>query len=150
MQTKLRSLLISAFLLTFITKAGPVAADDKDSLQGVWLAQSMESDGNSAPKEAVERMRFTFKEDTLLVKGNFNDDREEQCTYKIDAKQSPKHLDFTPPKQDKPILGIYEIKDDQLKLCLRHGGSSGGRPSEFSAKRDSGMVLMVFKRNKPE
>jgi uncharacterized protein (TIGR03067 family) len=150
MPSKVRLLLISASLLTFITGIGPVAAADNDSLQGVWVAQSMESDGNAAPKKAVERMRFTFKEDKLLVKGNFDDDREESCGYKIDATKSPKHLDFTPPKEEKPILAIYEINSDQLKLCLRHGGSSGGRPSDFSTKRNSGLVLIVFKRQKPE
>jgi uncharacterized protein (TIGR03067 family) len=150
MHSTLRAFSISALFLTFVTGGGTVAAGDKDSLQGVWMGESMESDGNQAPKEAVDRMRFTFKKNELLVKGNFQDDREERCSYKIDGTKSPKQLDFTPPKAEKPILAIYELKGDKLRIRLRHGGSFGGRPTEFSAKRDSGMVLIVFKRKKPE
>lgn len=126
-------------------------ADDegKESLQGVWAAQSMESDGKSAPAEATKRMRFTFKGDKLFIKGNFDDDREEECVYKVDSRQSPKHLDFTPPKDGKTVLGICEVKGDELKICLRHASSSDGRPIEFATKAGSKLVLIVFKKQKP-
>jgi uncharacterized protein (TIGR03067 family) len=150
MPPKLLSLVVFVFLLAFVTGAGPAAPDDKASLQGVWIAKSMEADGKPAPAEEVKRMRFTFKGDKLLVRGNFDNDREEECSYEIDATKSPKHLDFTPPKEEKPILGIYAVKGDELKLCLRHGNSSGGRPTEFSTKPESDLILMVFKRAKPE
>jgi uncharacterized protein (TIGR03067 family) len=61
----------------------------------------------------------------------------------------PKQLDFTPPKEKKPILGIYEVTGDELKVCLRHASSSEGRPTEFVSKADSKLVLIVFKRQKP-
>jgi uncharacterized protein (TIGR03067 family) len=126
------------------------AADDaKDPLQGVWIAQSMESDGKAAPAAAVKKMRFTFKGDKLLVRGNFEDDSEETCAYKVDPKKTPKHLDFSPPKEKKPILAIYAMKGDELKICLRHGKSSKGRPTEFATKPDSDLVLIVFKKQKP-
>src|SRR5262245_34836798 len=92
------------------------ADEATEPLQGVWVAKSMEADGKPAPADKVERMRFTFKGDKLLLRGNFDDDREAECTYKIDANQSPKHLDFTPPKSDKAILAIYEVKGDELKV----------------------------------
>jgi uncharacterized protein (TIGR03067 family) len=150
MLPKILSLSFFVFLPAFVMGASPAAPDDKASLQGVWIAESMEADGKPAPAEALKRMRFTFKGDKLLVRGNFADDREEECSYGIDATKSPKHLDFTPPKEKEPILGIYEIKGDDLKLCLRHGGSSAGRPTEFSAKPDSELILFVFKRAKSE
>ena len=46
------------------------------------------------------------------------------------------------------VLAI--VKGDELKLCLRHGRSSGGRPTEFSTKPDSGLISIVFKRTKVE
>ena len=151
--SKLLSLLFTAFLLAFIAGAGPAVPDDKTSLQGVWIAKSMEVDGKPDPAEAAKRMRFTFKGDKLLVRGNHNDDSEEECGYEIDATMSPKHLTVTPPKeshQNTPVLGIYEIKGEELKLCLRHGGSSDGQPTEFATKPHSALILMVFKRAKPE
>src|SRR5207247_1473634 len=129
--------------------AGKAADDEKDALQGVWVAQHMESDGKPAAPGAVKRMRFTFRGEKLLVRGNFDDDREEECTYKVDPRPSPKQLDFTPPKEGKPILGIYEVKGDELKVCLRHASSSEGRPTEFATKPDSKSILIVFKRQKP-
>lgn len=78
--------------------------DPKDSLQGVWVAQSMEVDGKAAPAEVVKQMRFTFKMDKLFIKGNFDDEREEECSYEIDPEKSTKHLDFSPPREKRPFL----------------------------------------------
>ena len=37
---------------------------------GIWIGESMEADGEKVPEEVVKRMRFTFKADKLLIKGN--------------------------------------------------------------------------------
>ena len=118
---------------------------------GVWVAQSMEADGQKVPEEVVKRMRFTFKADKLLIKGNSKkqDDSEQECVYTVDAKQTPMHLDFTPPNQDKPVLAIYEVKDDELKICIRHASSKDGRPEKFETKAGAKLVLFVFKKQKP-
>jgi uncharacterized protein (TIGR03067 family) len=124
-----------------------VFADDaKEALQGVWAAQSMEADGRSAPPKVVEKMQYTFKGDKLLIRGNFANDREEEASYEIDADKSPKYFQFTPPRAPKPVLGIYELKGDELKICLRHGSSSKGRPTEFASKPGSEQILIVFKK----
>jgi uncharacterized protein (TIGR03067 family) len=130
---------------TAVTKAG----GDAKSLQGVWIAHSMEADGKPASEAAVKPIRFTFKTDKLLIAGNFNDDREEECDYRVDPTQSPKHLEFLPPKDGKAVLGIYEVKGDELKICLRHASSSDGRPAEFKTIADSKLRLIVFKRQQP-
>ncbi len=120
----------------------------KNSLQGVWQAQSMKADGKPAPAEAVKRMRFRFQGKKLFVRGNSKDDKELECTYTIDPKKSPRHLDFTLPMEKKTILAIYELKDDTLKVCARHASSSKGRPTEFVSTPESRLVLIVFKRKK--
>jgi uncharacterized protein (TIGR03067 family) len=142
--------LLAFCLLTATYLAVRAGEDAKDPLQGVWAAQSVEADGKPAPAEAVKRMRFTFKGDKLLVRGNHDDDREEECPCTVDPKQTPKHLDFTPPKEQKAVLGIYELKGDELKVCVRHASSSEGRPTEFATKAGSKLVLIVFKKQKPE
>ncbi len=149
MESRHLVLLAFVFILPVVMAAGP-AADDKTALEGVWNAQSMEANGKPAPPEAVKRTRFTFKGDKLLVRGNYDDDREEECSYQTDTTKSPKQLDFTPPKEKKPLLGIYELKDDELKLCIRHASSSEGRPDKFSTKPESKLILIVFKKAKAE
>lgn len=143
------AVLLVPFLILALQPLSRAAGDAKDALQGVWVAQSMEADGQAAPAETVKRMRFTFKGDKLFIKGNFEDGREEECACKIDAKQTPNHLDFRPPKEKKPILGIYEVKENDLKVCLRHASSSAGRPTAFATKAGSKLVLIVFKKQKP-
>lgn len=146
-----RSLFVFLVVSCLVSPSRPNANagdETKDPLQGVWIARSLESDGKAAPAEAVNRMRFTFKGDKLLIKGNFADDREEECTFKVDAKQSPKHLEITPPESQMRVLGIYDVKGDQLRVCIRHASSTGGRPTDFSAKADSKLILIVFKRHK--
>jgi uncharacterized protein (TIGR03067 family) len=126
------------------------AADDpKELLKGVWVAQSMEVDGKPAPEDAVKGTRFTFKGDKLFVRENFADDSEAECACAIDPKQSPKQLDFAPPKGGAPVLGIYEVKGDELRVCFRQADSKEGRPTAFATKGGSKLVLIVFKRQKP-
>ncbi len=126
-----------------VTLARPGEADGV-GLSGTWLATAMEKDGKKASKDAVKRMRFRFEGKKLFARGNFDEDREEECSFSIDDTKTPKHLDFTPPWEKKPILAIYERKGKTLRICLRHGNSDKGRPTEFKTTPDSDLVLMVF------
>ncbi|MGC4002489.1 MAG: TIGR03067 domain-containing protein [Pirellulales bacterium] len=147
MPRHLRWLLI--LVIGFASIPTRAADDDKSPLQGVWVGQSLITDGTPAPEADAQRMRFTFQKETLLLRGNFKDDNEAECTYTIDPKQSPKQLDFTPPKEKAPILCIYEISGDTLKLCIRHANNNGPRPKEFVSTKDSPAVLVVLKRQTP-
>lgn len=141
--------VLMATCLAIVSRLAGAADEDDRPLEGVWVGQSMEADGKPAPAETARRMRFTFKGDKLFIRGNFDGDREEECACKIDAKQTPNHLDFTPPKEKKPVLGILEVKGDDLKICLRHASSDKGRPEGFATKEGSQLVLIVFKKQKP-
>lgn len=139
--------------LSVILIAVPVASragdDAKKALEGVWIGESMIADGKPVPAADAARMRFAFRDGKLFLKGNFNDDREEECTYRLDAKQSPKHFDFTPKSEKESILGIYAVKGDVLTLCLRHEKSRArDRPTEFSSKPGSDVILLVWKKQK--
>lgn len=141
----------AAIALSFLAippLAGP-ADDAKAALQGAWSAQSMKADGRDAPAEAVEKMRFTFKGDDLLLRGNFKSDKEDTCTYTVDASKSPKQIDITMPNAPAPAPGIYEIKGDELRICLRHANAPGERPTEFVSTPGSKIVLIVLKKDKP-
>jgi uncharacterized protein (TIGR03067 family) len=140
--------MLACALLSFLS-AACAAEGDAAALQGVWVSTAMESDGRPAPADVAAKMRFTFKGDLLLIAGNFDDGREEPCPFHLDPAQSPKHLDFTPPKETKPLLAIYDLTGDRLKICLRHASSPAGRPTTFKTEPDSKLVLVIFKRQKP-
>ena len=51
------------------------------------------------------------------------------------------------PNKGKTILGIYELKEDTLRICYDLTGK--GRPTEFVTKKDAPLFLVVYKRAKP-
>ena len=137
---------LTAFSLIVFHPVSFAGDSDTKALQGVWIGQSMEVDGKVLPADAAKKMRFKFQGDKFFIAGNFKDDGEEACVFRLDPKKSPKHFDFTPPKEEKAILGIYEVKGDELKVCLRHSSSAEGRPTEFATKADSKLIYVVFKK----
>jgi uncharacterized protein (TIGR03067 family) len=146
-----RLLLFMALISFGLIALHPVsmAGDDASkALQGVWIGQSMEAEGKALPAEIAMKMQFKFEGNKFFMKGNFEDGREVECAYKLDPKKSPKHFEFTPPDAKKTILGIYEIKGDELKVCLRHESSSDGRPTAFATQEGSKLVLIVLKKKK--
>src|SRR5205823_140275 len=127
--------VIGCFVMTFAVALGQAGDDAKAALQGVWEAKSGEKDGKAMPAEALKFIRFTFKDDKLSIRGNFEDDSEATMTFSADGKKSPRQIDVNLPKDSGKLLGIYEINGDELKICLREVNKGGaGRPTEFSAK----------------
>jgi len=88
-------------------------------------------------------IKFMFKEDTLTAR--------QPAKYKLDPAKKPKTIDVLPTDgldKDKTIEGIYEIKGEELTVCVAKPGSP--RPTEFASKAGSGHVLFVLKKAKPE
>ncbi len=123
------------------TTAKPVK---ESPLERTWIGKSMEKDGEKVSKDIALRVRFRFSGDNLFMKGNSEDGREAECIFHLDEKQEPNHIDFTPPEENKPILGIYQCDGDSLKVCMRHGNSDKGRPTEFKTTPGSELILVVF------
>jgi uncharacterized protein (TIGR03067 family) len=127
-------------------------AEVQDSFEGTWIVDSLETDGRKAPKAAIKHLSFRFAGDKLFIKGNFGDEREDESSFVLDQTKEPKHLDFTPPEENKPILAIYERKGKTLNICVRHAmNSDKGRPTEFKTTPDSsGLVLIVLSLKEEE
>ncbi len=145
MKTRTASIWLAWIVLVFCS-ATCFASDPKRSLLGVWQAVAMERGGMPAPQEAIARMRFTFEEGRLLVRGNFQDEREVACTYQIDLQQDPMRLDFQPPEEKKKVVGIFRFRDELLEVCLRNASSNKGRPESFQAQGDSSLVIIRFRK----
>src|SRR5436309_3466349 len=110
-----RFLVALTLIFLFFLARHPVAWASEPAakaLQGVWLGQSVEVDGKAMPDDSAKRMRFKFEGGKLFMTSNLKNDRETECTFRLDPKKSPKHFDFTPPEEQKTktILGIYEVK----------------------------------------
>ena len=116
-------------------------------LEGVWTAESMESNGKAVPAGAAALMRFNFKGEKVVIRGNRQDESEEEMDFKVDPEKKPAQLVLT--GKGKPINAIYAFEGDKLKLCVRREGSSKGFPTEFKSTPESELVFIVLKREKP-
>jgi uncharacterized protein (TIGR03067 family) len=139
--------LVTVVCLASALAVARAADPDKDELQGVWIATSMEINGNPSPAKEVEATRLTFKGQKLLYRHSKDEGKEEEGTFKVDPKKSPKQLDIT--TKNKTLHGIYEVKGDELKLCFENGGKAENRPKKFATNKEEELVLIVFKRQKP-
>ena len=143
-----RTCSVSALAVLLMLPAALLRADvpktgDKD-LEGDWEVKSALKDGKDAspPVKAV----MTFKGDSATMKMG---DMTHTATIQVDATKTPRAIDVTPqdgPEKDKMSLCIYEVKDDELNLCVADPGKD--RPKELSGKEGSGNMLITLKRVK--
>ena len=142
---------ILLLVLVFASGAeGPkddAAAKDLKRMEGDWAAVSIEVDGMKIPVEDAMALFRSVKGDQYTVsryrkvvgKG----------TIRLDATKKPRAIDALPAGasgEGKSLLGIYEFDGNKLKLCFARPGVA--RPTEFSAKEDSGHTLTVWQREK--
>ena len=136
---------LTAMLIVAANSKIDLIKKDSAALQGKWAVTSLTREGKveAISKDAVRVItddKYTMKLHPLLtIKG----------AYKIDPTTNPKAMETTPssgPYKDKPLLGIYELDGDSLKICYALPGKD--RPTEFSSKEGSGWILTVHKRLK--
>ena len=59
-----------------------------------------------------------------------------KAIYKVDATQSPKHLDWSQDEGKSWYLAIYEIENDVIRINFG-GGGNGVRPTEIGPNKGS-------------
>jgi uncharacterized protein (TIGR03067 family) len=147
------SLLLSLFLATRLQAAEPDSDKEKlidaelKLLQGTWKVTEIELDGKKSKKLAG--LLFVFKDATVQA----GSEPEKEIVWKIslDPTTNPKQINIfsSTAKDEKPALGIYQIENDVLKLCM--GSSDGGnRPKSFEAPKDSSFALNIMTRVQDE
>ena len=162
MRTKYRLslafLAVSSLLAT--APAGPVRADDppapsrqaaKDdlkTLQGAWVCVKMEREGDEIPAESYQGSEAVYEDDRVTLFREGGVFRRGLVT--LDPSKTPKRVntwDLGGPYEDQTVPGIYAIDGDTLKLCFSRPGAE--RPADFSTKKGSGLLSIVYKRKKP-
>ena len=121
------------------------AQDDKEKLQGTWEFVSSQFGGKEAQGPEAEQMKmlkYVFKGDKLTAKtpGQFT----------LDASKKPKQIDLKiddgPENERGTWKGIYELKGDDLTLCMAPPNQD--RPTAFESKEGELTVLLKLKRAK--
>jgi len=134
--------------LTLLVISGPAITDDKpktdkDRLQGRWRTVAGEFGGKAFVKSEINDQIFEFKGDRVItIQGDVT---MSAVTYSLDETKKPKQFNFEPDKEAiRPA--IYELKDDELKICMDVPG--GTRPTEFKSKSGTRQKMWTLKREK--
>jgi len=139
--------LIVALLIGADEPKKDETARDVERFQGVWTLLSLENNGESATREALQgRKLIVTRNDSVFIQGDKVYSRSRQ---KLDATKSPRQVDITQSEgaeKDKVTKGIYVLDGDDLTICYIYPGD--GRPTEFKAGKGSGCILLKFRREK--
>lgn len=140
-------LMAAASVIIGSARGDDRAPSDLEKLQGVWICVSMERNGEPIPPDRYKGGRLTMEGETFTFKvGNRLVARG---IRKLDPSQSPKAVDDTHTEgsfKGKTYRGIYELTDDTFRTC--NGGLGAERPKAFSTRPNSGLLLVVYKREK--
>jgi uncharacterized protein (TIGR03067 family) len=140
-------LAIAAALVASAATAAEPQQEATDAMQGTWTIESFTLNGNEIDPAQLKSWRRTVDKNHVVWRRG--DDTLVELDIKFDATQTPHTLDSTiaiGEGKGQVLLAIYELKDDQLKVCFANPG--GSRPKEFSSKPDSGQSVYVAKRVK--
>lgn len=132
-------------------KDRPTAIEDFKRLTGAWQIVAITVDGRHVPD--AKGYTIEFKDGKLTM---MDGDVRREFLCKLDPAKSPKRMDLTPSgdafKSDdrfkdkgEPLLAVYELKGDQLRIC-QPVEKTTHRPSEFRSAKGSKLALMVLER----
>jgi uncharacterized protein (TIGR03067 family) len=135
--------LVAGFLL--VPAAHQDAKKDLERLQGAWVMESLEIDGEQVPAEKLAGTTLTMSGNKYIVtvKGKMH-----ETVITLDPAKKPKAIDMVfaeGPNKDKVHRGIYDLQGDTFKIC-RGQGPEAERPTEFATEASSGKFIVVWKR----
>jgi uncharacterized protein (TIGR03067 family) len=127
-----------------------------EQIQGNWDTVAVTLNGQPQPAEKIASIgkQVHFKGNAVFFideKGDVIDG----FSCEIDSTTDPKQIDLVDDKQNSAhtFLGIYEIKEDTLKLCfVEQIGAKAfeqepvQRPTTFEAPRGSNFILLELRR----
>jgi uncharacterized protein (TIGR03067 family) len=140
-----RHLFIVAAALGLL--AADEAKDDREAIQGTWKVVATEDSGRETPPEALKNLKIKW----VITKDKITYQVGKMTTawsYTLDPAKKPKWIDLT--ESGRPMLGVYELDGDTLKVCYPEAVRYKGRRSTaLESKPDSvNDVLVVLKREK--
>jgi uncharacterized protein (TIGR03067 family) len=131
------------------------AAQELKKLQGEWELHGDEVDGRLSRAMLDRAIPFTsaysVKGEQLVVTGTHGETRWTLTgMIKLMPTSSPKGIDFayetTAAEKLVTLRGVYELKEDRLRICWAKTGSEK-RPDRLDAKTGDGSITHVYLRS---
>jgi uncharacterized protein (TIGR03067 family) len=105
----------------------------------------MERDGKKTPQEDAKKITLTIQGNRFVLRKDA--EIVSEGTMTLDPTKKPKTIDetiTTGPNKGKVFSAIYEIDDEQHKICFAAAGKD--RPTAFSS--ENGQTFQVWQREK--
>jgi uncharacterized protein (TIGR03067 family) len=148
MRAHILAMMVTVFLSAVAT-AEDAAKKDLDKLQGFWESTSAQNNGEDI--SGTIKLKLKIKGNEVSIDGTEEVTKDYgRVKLKLDPSTTPKSVDLTVTaggQKDIVLEGIYEIKDDELKICVKIGAKE--RPTKFDSPAGSSIAYMVFQRVKP-
>jgi uncharacterized protein (TIGR03067 family) len=128
---------------------------EQEKLAGAWRLVAVETNGQAAPTEAIDDIRFVFTGDQLTRQRG--DRAETAAAYRVDPSRDPKWMDMTGSAEGREyvIPAVYSLTGDTLMLCYRadykrisQADASRLRPTRIDAAGASAQVLLTLRRER--
>jgi uncharacterized protein (TIGR03067 family) len=141
------ALLAAGLLASAAAPEGEAAKKDKGKLEGTWKVLVAEKDGEQKGKAELRKVRVIISAGKMTIDDESRETRtREEMSFKLDPGKSPKEIDFRDKDGALTNKGIYSLEDSQLRICYGEPGKD--RPTTFATKPESGLVLLVLRREK--
>ena len=132
-------------------RAADKAADDLAKLKGTWKVMGVGTyvvnPDSLKPFRKDRKTANTVQFEGDKVKFLLDGAALSEFTVKLDPSQSPAAIDFVGDGKTYP--GIYELKDDTVRLCILEGKD---RPTDITGNKHAfgqvGMIAFTLKRSK--
>jgi len=124
-------------------------ADKPHPVVGPWRVTELITADQHLKDQDAERFRVELTKDKLLLRVDAKEAVVAEWSYSVDDSLTPKLFDLVPKQgafEGQTREGIYEIKDDVLKLCIGIGEKE--RPTTFNIKDGGQWLLVIMKREK--
>jgi uncharacterized protein (TIGR03067 family) len=147
----LRFVALSLSALLAFTASHATGQDKKKlaELDGTWTIVKMEIEGRSL-LEKGEKWKLTIKDGKVTSDAKGAPKETVDLSKHLDPSKKPRTITY--PYEGKiTFYGIYEVKDDELRICgdgvdtATEKNPEARRPRKFDSKEG---LLLVFRREK--
>lgn len=115
---------------------------DQEVIQGTWTVVTVMDGGRNRDNKGA-KMQFKGNVISVIVPGR----KEPDVTFKLDSTKKPRWIDIM-PKKDRVLRGIYEIKGEELRICVNER-PNGERSDRFESVANSpNDLFFVLRRAK--